>query len=138
VQADSSDAIHLYFERYYGGSGADLGEKLVEHRGHERFATLAQEFEMISNRTRDVFVPDDEESQKAIERMRLLGELTPSLRRALQRHIVGLSPSEFEKAVGVLERVPTATGDEIWVAVDHAYDEQLGLIFNPGPERLVL
>lgn len=138
VQVDSADAIRLYFERYYGGSGTDLGQKLVEHREHERFATLAQEFEMISNRTRDVFVPDDEEARKAIERLRSSGELTPLLRRTLQRHIVGLSPSEFEKAKGVVEQVPTPTGAEIWVAVAQAYDEQLGLIFNPGPERLVL
>ncbi len=138
VQVDSADAIRDYFERYYGVGGTDLGEKLVEHREHERFATLAQEFEMISNRTRDVFVPDDDEGQKAIERLRSAGELTPALRRSLQRHIVGLSPSEFEKAKGVVERVPTASGDEIWVAVDQAYDEQLGLIFNPGPEKLVL
>jgi CRISPR-associated endonuclease/helicase Cas3 len=138
IQVDSADAIRFYFERYYGGSGAELGQKLVDHREHERFATLAQEFEMISNRTRDVFVPDDEEARKAIERLQFSGELTPSLRHTLQRHIVGLSPSEFEKAKGVVERVATATGDEIWVAVDQAYDEQVGLIFNPGPERLVL
>jgi CRISPR-associated endonuclease/helicase Cas3 len=139
VQVDSAEAIRDYFEQYYGGcSNEELGQKLVEHREHERFATLAQEFEMISNRTRDVFVPDDEEARKAIEWLRLAGALTPPLRRTLQRHIVGLSPSEFEKAKGVVERVPTAAGDEIWVAVDQAYDEQLGLIFNPGPEQLVL
>jgi CRISPR-associated endonuclease/helicase Cas3 len=138
VQVDSADAIGLYFERYYGGSGTDLGEKLVEHREYERFATLAEEFEMISNRTRDVFVPDDEEAQRAIKELRSRGELTPSLRRPLQRHIVGLSPSEFQKASGVLERVATAAGDEIWVAVDQAYDEQLGLIFNPGPGTFVI
>ena len=92
---------------------------------------------MISNRTRDVFVPDDEEAQKAIEELRVAGELTPALRNSLQRHIVGLSPSEGEKAKGVIERVPTASGDEIWVAVDQAYDEQLGLIFNPGPEKYI-
>lgn len=138
VQVDSADAIQLYFERYYGGSGTDLGEKLVEDRQHERFATLAKEFEMISNRTRDVFVPDDEDAQKAIEQLRYLKELTPSLRRALQRHIVGLSPSEFEKARDVVQQVPTATGDEIWIAVDQAYDAQLGLIFNPGPEQMIL
>jgi len=138
VQVDSADAIRLYFERYYGGTGTDLGEKLVDHREHERFATLAQEFEMNSNRTRDVFVPDDEEAQRAIERLRLSGELTLSLRRSLQHHIVGLSPSEFQKASGVVERVATASGDEIWVAVDQAYDEQLGLIFNPRPGHFVL
>jgi CRISPR-associated endonuclease/helicase Cas3 len=138
VQVDSADAIRLYFERYYGISGTDLGENLLELRKGLNFASLAQEFEMISNRTRDVFVPDDEEAQKAIEELRVTGELTPALRNSLQRHIVGLSPSEFEKAKGVIERVPTASGDEIWVAVDQAYDKQLGLIFNPGPEKLVV
>jgi CRISPR-associated endonuclease/helicase Cas3 len=139
VQVDSANAIRLYFERYYGEcSDEKLGGKLVNYREHERFATLAQEFEMISSRTRDVFVPDDKDAQKAIEQLRYLGELTPSLRHALQRHIVGLNPSEFEKARGVIEQVPTATGDEIWVAVDQAYDKQLGLIFDPGVARLVL
>jgi len=138
VQVDSADAIRFYFERYYGGSGTDLGEKLVDHREHERFATLAQEFEMISNRTRDVIVPDDEEARKAIERLRVSGDLTPSLRRTLQRHIVGLSPSEFQKAGGVVERVATAAMDEIWVAVDQAYDEQLGLIFDLMPENYIV
>jgi len=54
VQVDSAEDMQLYFERYYGGSGTDLGLKLVEFREQERFATLSQEFEMISSRTRDV------------------------------------------------------------------------------------
>ena len=136
VQVDSADAIQLYFERYYGESGVDLGESLLNFRNNLSFASLAQEFEMISNRTRDVFVPDDEEAQRAIERLRSSGELTPSLRRMLQRHIVGLSPSEFQKAKGVIEQLPTASGDEIWVAT--CYDERLGLICDPGPENYVV
>jgi CRISPR-associated endonuclease/helicase Cas3 len=138
VQVDSAEAIQLYFERYYGGSGTDLGVSLLDLRKQLSFASLAKEFEMISNRTRDVFVPDDLEAQRAIEELRSAGEIKPWLRRALQRHIVGLGPSEFEMAKGVVERVPTATGDEVWVAMHHAYDQQLGLIFNPGPERLVV
>jgi CRISPR-associated endonuclease/helicase Cas3 len=138
VQVDSAEANGLYFERYYGGSGTDLGKSLLDMRHQLSFASLAQEFEMISSRTRDVFVPDDLEAQKAIEGLRSAGEITPGLRRALQRHIVGLSPSEFEKAKGVVERVPTATGDEIWVALNQAYDRHLGLIFNPPPERWVV
>jgi CRISPR-associated endonuclease/helicase Cas3 len=138
VQVDSANAMRNYFESYYGVSGTDLGEKLLELRKGLNFASLAREFEMISNRTRDVFVPDDEEAQTAIAGVLSAGELTPSLRRVLQRHIVGLSPSEFQKGIGVLEQLPTVTGDEIWVAVDQAYDEQLGLIFNPGPRRFVL
>jgi len=137
VQVDSAHAIGDYFERYYGGcSDRELGKELLDLRRNLDFATLAQEFEMISNRTRDVFVPDDEEAQDAIEELRLAGELRPSLRRTLQRHIVGLIPSEFEKAKGVLERVATIAGDEIWVAT--AYDEQLGLNFNPEPIKYIL
>jgi len=136
VQVDSAEAIRLYFERYYGGSGTVLGENLLDLRNKLSFASLAQEFEMISNRTRDVFVPDDEEARKAIERLRFVGELTPALRRDLQRHIVGLSPSEFEKAKNVIERVATASGDEIWVAT--SYNQQLGLIFDPGPENYIV
>lgn len=138
VQVDSADAIRNYFERYYGVGGTDLGESLLDLRNRLSFASLAQEFEMISNRTRDVFVPDDEDARKAIERLRSAGELTLSLRRALQRHMVGLNPSEFEKAKGVVEQLPSANGDEIWVAVDQAYDDRLGLVFNLGPERLIL
>jgi CRISPR-associated endonuclease/helicase Cas3 len=136
VQVDSADAIRLYFERYYGGSGTDLGENLLELRHQLSFASLAQEFEMISSRTRDVFVPDDEEARKALEELRSAGILTQSLRRVLQRHIVGLSPSEFEKARGVIQQVPTIARDEIFVAT--SYDRQFGLIFNPGPEQFVL
>jgi len=136
VQVDSTAAIAQYFERYYGESGTDLGEKLVELRCHENFATLAEKFEMISNRTRDVFVPDDDEARDAIARLRDRGELTLGLRRTLQRHVVGLSPWEFSKATGVLEQLPAE--DEIWIAVDSAYDEQLGLIFEIAPEKFVL
>jgi CRISPR-associated endonuclease/helicase Cas3 len=139
VQVDSAEAAQRYFERYYGeGSPDDLGQKLVELRRKESFATLANEFEMISTRTRDVFVPDDEQARKAIEELRSSGELTLALRSRLQRHIVGLSPYEFEKASGVVDQIPMATGDESWAAVDHAYDERLGLIFEPGVEKLVL
>ena len=120
MQEDSAQAIRDYFEGYFGVSGMDLGEKLLDLRRGLSFASLAQEFEMISNRTWDVFVPDDEEARTAIEQLRFTGELTPRLRRILPRHMVGLSPSEFEKAQAVVERVPTVAGDEIWVAVGQA------------------
>ncbi len=152
IQVDSTEAIQTYFERYYGASGIDLGEQLIEHRAHRNFATLAEQFEMISSRAQDVLVPDDEEAKRAIEELRSLSqthEFDPEkrlatglrlreLRRELQRHTVGLSPSEFKRAEGVLESLSLPTGDEIWVAVDHGYDEQLGLTFETGPAVLVL
>ena len=133
VQVDSVEAMALYFERYYGECDNEaLGSKLVEMRLNKnlKFATLANEFEMIGNRTKDVFVPDDDEARAAIAHLRGSYQLTGELRRRLQRHTVGLSPTEFNKARGVIEEFPA--GSEIWIAADYAYDERLGMIFEPG------
>jgi len=126
-----------YFERYYAvRDDRVLGSELEALRQKLKFATLANEFEMIGNRTKDVFVSDDDEARAAIAQFRSSYQLTPELRRVLQRHTVGLNPSEFKKASGVLEEFPD--GSEIWIAADYAYDERLGMIFEPGPEHLVL
>ena len=136
IQVDSAEAMASYFERYYGESGVDLGAELVQLREDKSFATLAEKFEMISSRTRDVFVADDDEARAAISQLYASGQLTVELRRALQRHTVGLNPSEFQKARGVLcELTP---GSEIWIAVDPAYDEQLGLVFEVGAESYIV
>jgi len=137
VQVDSAEEMATYFERYYGECDERaLGSELVLLREKLKFATLADEFEMINNRTKDVFVPDDDEARVAIAQLRSTYQLTPDLRRTLQRHTVGLNPSEFKKAQGVLEEFDAE--NEIWIAADYAYDERLGIIFEPGPEAYVL
>lgn len=137
IQVDSAEEMASYFERYYGVSDERvLGSELETLRQKLKFATLADEFEMINSRTKDVFVTDDDEARTAIAEFRNSYQLTPELRRTLQRHTVGLNPSEFQKARGVLEEFPV--GSEIWIASDYAYDERLGLSFEPGPEHLVL
>jgi CRISPR-associated endonuclease/helicase Cas3 len=136
IQVDSAAAMAQYFERYYGESGVDLGTELVQLRQDKSFATLAQKFEMISSRTRDVFVPDDDEAREAIRKLYAIGQLTAELRRDLQRHTVGLNPSEFQKARGVLCEL--SPGSEIWIAADQAYNDEVGLAFAIGAEGLVL
>ena len=145
IQVNSAEAMHAYFERYYGGvDDTALGKALVEDRQQENFATLADKFEMISSRTRDVFVPDDEEALAALDKLRSMQHFIPdgakilrALRRTLQRHTVGLSPSEFERARNVLEKVTLFNGEEAWIAVKEAYDEKLGLIFEIKAENFV-
>lgn len=132
LQVDSSEAILHFFERYYG-EGANLGDALQAMRSRAEFATLAENFEMISNRTRDVFVPYGE-GQKWIEELRNIGRLTRELRRKLQRYVVGLQPYEFEKARGVLAEVRPES--EIWIAVERSYSETTGLKFELGAEDL--
>jgi CRISPR-associated endonuclease/helicase Cas3 len=141
IQVDSAKAMHAYFERYYCGvDDKTLGKELVEDRQQENFATLADKFEMISSRTRDVFVlddPKDKDTCSALEQLRDLqhfisdgGKVLHTLRTKLQRHTVGLSPSEFERARNVLERVTLFNGEEIWIANEKAYDKKLGLTFE--------
>jgi CRISPR-associated endonuclease/helicase Cas3 len=127
VQPESMECMETYWNRYYG-EGADHGSALQEHRLQSRFATLAREFEMISDRTRDVFVPFDDTARGAIGELRQIGQLTRDLRRRLQRYVVGLRPGEFEKARGVLEEI--RKDSEIWVAVDRAYNGEKGLKWN--------
>ena len=136
IQVDSAEAMTQYFERYYGESGVDLGKELVDLRRQKAFATLAQKFEMISSRARDVFVPDDEEAREAIRQLCAIGQLTAELRHALQRHTVGLNPSEFRKASVVLCEL--SPGTEIWIAMEQAYNEELGLVFRTETASMVL
>jgi CRISPR-associated endonuclease/helicase Cas3 len=136
IQVDSAQAMTRYFERYYGVSDKVLGQELVEWRQNQSFATLARHFEMISSRTRDVFVPDDEVARSAIQLLYAVKQLTQELRHLLQRHTVGLNPSEFEKARGVLNEL--LQGSEIWIATDQAYHEQLGLVSEIRADSLIL
>ena len=136
-QVDSGEAIEAYFERYYGEAG-DMGEELQELRtreGHFMFASLADAFEMVSSRTRDVFIPYDEVAESAIEELRGIKRLTRDLRRRLQRYVVGLYPNEFQKARGVLEQI--GSEGEVWVAVERAYSEIKGLKFEFTADELM-
>ncbi len=137
IQVDNAEAIQAYFERYYNpGDPNMLGSQLNELRGQLKFASLAEQFEYINTRAKDVFVPDDDEARMALDELRRIGQLTWELRLKLQRHTVGLNPTEFSKAHGVLTEL--RPGSDIWIAVDQAYDENLGLIFAPRLESFVV
>jgi len=127
LQSDSTEQMTRYWNRYYG-EGGDQGKSLQDRRMVSMFRTLAEEFEMISDRTRDIFVPYDDFSREAIEELRRIGTLTKALRHKLQRYTVGLRPYEVEKARGVLEEIRKDSG--IWVLVERAYTESKGLKFE--------
>jgi hypothetical protein len=136
IQADSANVIRRYFDRYY--TDGDLNENLAEARRGiaVKFATVASEFEMISSRNLDVFVPDDSEARQAIAELRERGRLDRELRGRLRRHTVGLSPWEFSEARGVLEEL--APGSDIWIAVDGAYSAEVGLMNVIPPTETIL
>jgi hypothetical protein len=124
-----------YWNRYYG-EGGDQGKSLQERRLVSMFRTLAEEFEMISDRMRDIFVPYDDFSREAIEELRCVGTLTKALRHKLQRYTVGLRPYEVEKARGVLEEIRRDSG--IWVLIEQAYTESKGMKFELSAEDTII
>jgi CRISPR-associated endonuclease/helicase Cas3 len=123
LQTDDLPAMQSYFERYYGGADDETrGKPLTDLRKDNvlAFAKLADEFEMINSRTKDVFVPYGEGK-------RLIEELANSkhgeewkLLRQLQRYTVGLHPWNFENARRDLYEV--VKGSDIWACGDYAYD----------------
>jgi CRISPR-associated endonuclease/helicase Cas3 len=124
IQSDDLPAMERFFERYYT-EGGDTGANIQELRKKFCFRTLADEFEMISSRTQDVFVPFGEGKQLITELTRI-GQLTAGLRRKLQRYTVGLQPWEFQEARrSVLAEV--RPDSNIWFAVDPAYNPHIGL-----------
>lgn len=134
IQPDDLNSMATFFERYYGE--ADLGSAFCEMRSSGKFASLAEQFEMISSRTRDVFVPY-EEGKRLIEELRSTGRLTAGLRRKLQRYTVALWPWELEKArMAGMEELPPGSG--VWIAEGFLYHPTKGLLFTAEPEALVV
>jgi CRISPR-associated endonuclease/helicase Cas3 len=132
-QPDDLQALETFFENYYGTG--DLGEKFLNLRERVKFKTLSDEFEMISSRARDVFVPFGE-GRELLNELRRIRHLTGGLRRKLQRYTVGLQPYEFEKARnGVLMRLDEE--NDIWTASDAAYSKDKGLRLTLSAEALI-
>lgn len=134
VQPDDLTAIERFFERYYAET--DLGIDMLELRKKLDFERLADCFEMISSRAKNVFVPYGEGAD-LIEKLRAAGSLDMKLLRALQQYTVGLQPWEFEQArrQSLYEVVP---GADLWACPVTAYDDQKGLVFEQSPSKLVV
>ncbi len=138
VQVDDGAALREYYERYYEPDPKTLGADYNAMRLRLEFASLAEKFEYINSRTRDVFVPDDAEARAAIEELKRIGQLTYALRRRLQRHTVGLNPSEFEKAHGMGAIYPVRPESDFWIATEQAYSQNLGLQLQLRPDAFVI
>ena len=133
IQPESVEEMETFWQRFYGE--ANQGHKLQAYRECMKFSTLAKEFEMISNRTQDIFVPYDDVARDALAKLRVIGQLTNDLRHRLQRYVVGLQPYEFEKAKAVFEEI----GNEpsIWAAVERGYSEIKGLKLSLSAEDTI-
>ncbi len=101
IQADDLESLAKFFEAYY--TNGDLGRGIVEKRIRCEFKTVAQDFELISSRTQDIYVPF-EGGRSLIDQLLAIGQLTADLRRKLQRYkqwgsILGNSPKARESSL---------------------------------------
>jgi CRISPR-associated endonuclease/helicase Cas3 len=134
IQPHDLGAMASFFERYYGE--ADLGSRFLDWRRTAKFASIADEFEMISSRTQDVFVPYGD-GKFIVDELYRAGQLNADLRRRLQRYTVGLHPWEFQEArKTVLAELRPESG--VWLAADSAYDREKGLQISLPPDSFVL
>lgn len=136
AQPDNLSAMELFFERYYTETDQRPGKIMLEFRKKLDFEALADTFEMISSRAKNVLVPYGEGSER-IEQLRAAGFLDLKLLRSLQQYTVGLQPWEFERARQqvLYEIIP---GSDLWACSPAAYDEQKGLLFEQSPEKMVV
>jgi CRISPR-associated endonuclease/helicase Cas3 len=130
IQNDDLTAMQSYFERYYGDADDKTrGKPLADLRDDDQlaFATLAEQFEMISSRTKDVFVAYGSNGTALIDELQSAFLLGGGLLRRLQRYSVGLLPWDFEAFVrkGLILAHPRIEG--IWTASTTAYDAGRGL-----------
>jgi CRISPR-associated endonuclease/helicase Cas3 len=133
IQPADIGVMTMFFDAYYGN--ADLGSKFVGMREKAQFKSLADEFEMISSRTLDAFVPYGG-GKYLIEELLSRRRLDGDLRRRLQRYVVGLQPAEFRNAKhSALFELPKES--DIWIASDAAYSRTKGLLISLDPGNLI-
>lgn len=135
IQPDDLQAMEAFFERYYGE--ADLGSHMEEMRHFAKFQSLAREFEMISSRTQDVFVPYAA-GRGLIDELYRTGQLTADLRRRLQRYVVGLQPWEFKQARDVSLITELRPDTNVWIAADSSYHSEKGLLPSSDQQAFIL
>ena len=130
------DAIRQYFDRLYGE--ANLGEELQRLRGEGKFRDVSNEFEMIADNTKTIFVPHNADARELIAQLQASGVLHLKLRRGLQRYTVGIREKEFRGAVaqGILREV--RPGSDLWICPEGFYDPTLGFVTKPTPGQMVI
>jgi len=134
IQPDDLGSMSQFFEDFY--TSADLGSDFAKMRAEFKFKTLSEQFEMISSRMQDVFVPYGE-GKMLVNELNHAKQLTAQLRRQLQRYTVGLQPWEFNQAKErILSLLPGS--ENIWIATEAAYDEVKGLQSEVSVEGMMV
>ena len=111
----SLESIKSYFTQlhYIKGDGLDQ-KRIIEsfekgvRTGNYPFASVAKEFRLIEENTKQIFIGKEESSREVEERLRL-GERTRPLLRKISRYSIQVYEGDFEKlrSAGYLEELDT-------------------------------
>ena len=97
----SVEAIKTYFDRLhdYKGEGLDL-RKIISRSSDLPFSDIADDFKLIDDTGRSVFIPCDEESKKLLAQLRE-GVRNRSLLRKAEKYVVNVYENQFLKLQGI-------------------------------------
>ena len=125
----SVEAIKTYFDQLhdYKGEGLDL-RNIISRSSDLPFSDIADDFKLIDDTGRSVFIPCNEESERVLIQLRT-GVRNRSLLRKAGKYVVNVYENQFLKlqGVGIIE----VLDENINILTDMAiYDEHKGLVVN--------
>jgi CRISPR-associated endonuclease/helicase Cas3 len=118
-----------YFQRLYQAVSTDA-EGIQPLRLQFDYPEVAQRFRLVEDGQQDVIVEYDARARTLVDRIRFEGELQRGDFRRLQPYVVGLYPTDFERADGSREEI--AEGVWAWTG---DYDNKTGLLLSREETR---
>lgn len=128
------ESIEEYFEFLYHLKSSELDKKNImeQFKGIKcDFPKVAEDFKMIENDTKTVFIPIEEEAQDLLQQLKYQGFTKTSMRKAGQ-YSVTLYDDIIEKmeAAGMIEPVAENITDFYELKDKERYSEEFGLDLN--------
>ena len=128
------ETIEEYFEFLYHLKSSELDKKNImgQFKGIKcNFLKVAEDFKMIENDTKTVFIPVEEEAQDLLQQLKYQGFTKTSMRKAGQ-YSVTLYDDVIEKMkdAGMIELVAENINDFYELKDKERYTEEFGLDLN--------
>ena len=128
------ETIEEYFTFLYHLKSSELDKKniMAQFKGIKcNFPKVAEDFKMIENDTKTVFIPIEEEAQDLLQQLKYQGFTKTSMRKAGQ-YSVTLYDDVIEKmkAAGMIEPVAENINDFYELKDKERYTEEFGLDLN--------
>lgn len=129
----SPEAIQKYFQILYHFRGESLDKKDILgkfRKGRMPFATVGQEFKIIEQSTKTIFIAKEIRAKELLEEMRLKGA-TRALMREVGQYSVSVYDNDFQKLyrAGLLMEVSEDLKEDFFILRDiEGYTDDIGLL----------